>query len=59
MKKRVRIYKAGGNTGQYYNKTAQFLQKADEGMEIRNEESDMNIHERILTFIQKSLQERC
>lgn len=57
MKKRVRIYKAGGNTGQYYNKTAQFLQRAGEGMEIRNEESDMNIHERILTFIQKSLQE--
>ena len=57
MKKRVRIYKAGGNTGQYINKTAQFLQRADEGMEIRNEESDMNIHERILTFIQKSLQE--
>jgi len=57
MKKRVRIYKAGGNTGHYYNKTAQFLQRAGEGMEIRNEESDMNIHERILTFIQKSLQE--
>jgi hypothetical protein len=57
MKKRVRIYKAGGNTGKYYNKTAQFLQRADEGMEIRSEESDMNMHDRVLTFIQKSLQE--
>ena len=57
MKKRVRIYKAGGTKGQYYNKTAQFLQKAENGMEIRSEESDMNMHERILAFIQKSLQE--
>lgn len=57
MKKRVRIYKAGGTKGQYYNKTAQFLQKAENGMEIRSEESDMNMHDRVLVFIQKSLQE--
>lgn len=57
MKKRVRIYKSGGNTGQYYNKTSQFLQRADEGMEIRNQESDMGIHDRVMNFITKSLQE--
>lgn len=57
MKKRVRIYKAGGTKGQYYNKTAQFLQKAENGMEIRSEESDLNMHDRVLVFIQKSLQE--
>lgn len=57
MKKRVRIYKAGGSTGQYINKTSQFLQKAQNGMELRSEQmSDVNdIHERVLQYIEKLL----
>ena len=31
MKKRVRIYKAPDGEGKFINKTAQFLQKAQEG----------------------------
>ena len=57
MKKRVRIYKAGGSTGQYINRTSQFLQKAQDGMELRSEQmSDVNdIHERVLQYIEKLL----
>lgn len=38
MKRRVRIYKAGGEQGQYMNKTAQFLMKAQLGAERTSEE---------------------
>lgn len=42
MKRRVRIYKAGGQQGEYINKTAQFLMKAQLGAERSSEEKMMD-----------------
>lgn len=42
MKRRVRIYKAGGQQGQYINKTSNFLMKAQLGAERSSEEKMMD-----------------
>tara|TARA_R110000868_G_scaffold215402_4_gene465496 strand:- start:1161 stop:4223 length:3063 start_codon:yes stop_codon:yes gene_type:complete len=40
-KKKVRIYKAPDGKGKYLNKTAKFLQKAQQGAEVQSEESQL------------------
>jgi hypothetical protein len=42
MKRRVRIYKAGGQQGEYINKTSNFLMKAQLGAERSSEEKMMD-----------------
>ena len=59
MKRRVRIYKAGGQHGSYINKTAQYFQEGDMQMqeEVAPEEQPAQelSDEQVITFIMQTL----